>query len=487
MFSIIKGLVNYAINEKLITDDDRVYITNSLLKELNISDYKDEEAVALPLATLLDKINDYAVDNGFINNTLTERDLFDTRIMGILLDRPSNIINSFEEKYRKSPREATDYFYHLATKANYIRLDRIQKDIKWKTKTRYGILDITINLSKPEKDPQEIAMAKLHPTTHYPKCLLCRENEGYMGRFNHPARENLRLIPLTLGKEAFYMQYSPYVYYNEHIIVLNQEHKPMIIDEKVFEKLLDFVDLFPHYFIGSNADLPIVGGSILTHEHFQGGNYEFAMDKAETLYSFSLDGCKAEVLKWPLSTIRLKATDKNLILNTANYIFNKWLSYNDFDNMIYASTDGVRHNTITPIVRKKDDEYIINLVLRNNLTTNQFPFGLYHPHSEYHHLKKENIGLIEVMGLAILPRRLKGELEEIKEAILTNTEFNAKIKKHEEWINSLKKQYTFTKDNINEILQQEIGYRFSLILDDAGVFKQTPTGIKAFRKFTNTL
>lgn len=490
VYSYIKGLVNYAVKMNLIGDEDRVYTTNRVLALLKLDEYKDEYASSLELHELLKGITDYAVEKGLLNDSITERDIFDTELMAIFTDRPSNIIKKYNALYEKDKLEATNWYYNFSVATNYIRKDRIAKDVKWKTDTEYGKLDITINLSKPEKDPKAIAAMKNQKVSAYPACQLCKENEGYLGRLNHPARGNHRIIPLHMEGEDFYLQYSPYVYYNEHCIVFNKIHKPMIIDKPVMRKLLSFVDYLPHYFVGSNADLPIVGGSILAHEHFQGGHYHFAMEDAESIYDFKVEGydnCRLSIVKWPLSVIRLHSTNKDEAANLAEHILNTWINYSDEEVSIYAYTDGVRHNTITPIVRKKNGEYEMDLVLRNNLTTEEYPLGLFHPHQEYHHIKKENIGLIEVMGLAVLPARLKDEIQEVEEILLGNATISEATEKHSDWINELKQKYTFTKENVDSIVKEEIGKTYAKILENAGVFKMTEEGIAHFKKFTESL
>ena len=490
IFSYIKGLVNYAINKNLIQEEDRVYVTNRILALLKLDDYKEKDASNLELHELLKELCDYAVSKNIINDSITERDIFDTELMSVFVDRPSNIIKKYNELYSKDKVSATNWYYDFSVATNYIRKDRIEKDVKWKTDTEYGKLDITINLSKPEKDPKAIAAMKNAKVEAYPLCQLCKENEGYLGRLNHPARGNHRIIPLHMEGEDFYLQYSPYVYYNEHCIVFNKEHKPMVIDKPTMRKLLSFVDYLPHYFIGSNADLPIVGGSILAHEHFQGGNYHFAMEDAKSIYDFKVKGyprCNCRIVKWPLSVIRVNSDSKDEIANLAEHILNTWINYSDEEVSIYAYTDGIRHNTITPIVRKRNGLYEMDLVLRNNLTTEEYPLGLFHPHKEYHHIKKENIGLIEVMGLAVLPARLKKEMAEVKEILLGKKEISDETLKHEEWINELKSKYEFTEENVSNILKEEIGKTYAKILENAGVYKMTDEGISHFKKFTKSL
>ena len=437
-------------------------------------------------------ILDYAVSNGLCEDSVVYRDLFDTKIMGLITPRPSNVINKFNSLYEKLPKCATDFYYKLSQDSNYIRRYRIKNDLKWITKTEYGDIDITINLSKPEKDPKAIAAALKMKSASYPKCLLCKENEGYAGRVNHPARQNHRIIPMVLGGDDFYLQYSPYVYYNEHCIVFNSEHTPMKIDRSAFEKLLDFIELFPHYFIGSNADLPIVGGSILTHEHFQGGNYEFAMAKApiETQVKFSgFEDVEAGIVKWPMSVIRISSKSKERLVELADKILTAWRGYTDENSFIYAETDGEKHNTITPIARMRNGKFEFDLVLRNNITTDECPLGFYHPHPEYHHIKKENIGLIEVMGLAVLPSRLKNEMALLKDAMLQGKDISKidAIASHKDWADMIMNKYDITADNCEEILQKEIGIVFTSILEQCGVYSRDEKGKKDFIKFIESV
>ena len=436
---------------------------------------------------------DYAYQHKLMeDDTITNRDLFDTKIMGMLTPAPSVVRKIFADKYAVSPKEATNYYYAFSKATNYIREDRIAKDEKWVTETEYGPIDITINLSKPEKDPRDIAKAGKAKKSGYPACLLCRENEGYAGHFSHPARQNHRIMPITLDGQAYYLQYSPYVYYNEHCIIFNANHTPMKIDHAAFVKLLDFVRLFPHYTAGSNADLPIVGGSILSHDHFQGGGYTFAMAKAPYESNFTLPGYEdltAGIVKWPMSVIRLQGSDPARIADAADHILTAWRNYTDEAAYIYAYTDDTPHNTITPIARMHGDLFELDLVLRNNITTEECPMGLYHPHSQYHHIKKENIGLIEVMGLAVLPARLKGEMSELEDAILNHKDIRANeaIEKHADWVNEWIGNYDITPENIHGIIQNEIGKVFSKVLECSGVYKNTTEGREAFMRFVNTL
>ncbi len=489
----IRQLAAYGVETGLVPKEDEVFTVNRLL-ELFQLDELEESSGELPesdLESILARMLDYAFEKGILKeNGVVYRDLFDTKIMSMLMPRPSEVICKFQELYAQDPQKATDFYYKLSCDSDYIRRYRIKKDMKWVAATEYGDLDITINLSKPEKDPKAIAAAKTAKQSGYPKCLLCKENEGYAGRINHPARQNHRIIPVTIQGDTWGFQYSPYVYYNEHCIVFNGRHIPMKIDHNAFCKLFDFVKQFPHYFVGSNADLPIVGGSILSHDHFQGGHYEFAMAKAPVERSFTVKGfedIKAGVVKWPMSVIRLSGPDTERIIALADVILNKWRSYTDEEAFIYAETEGEPHNTITPIARKRGNDYELDLVLRKNITTEEHPLGVYHPHADLHHIKKENIGLIEVMGLAVLPARLKGEIEALKEAVLTGADLrgNELLEKHADWVDEFSKKYDKIDDsNIDEILQKEIGLVFMRVLEDAGVYKRTPEGQKAFDRFT---
>lgn len=492
IFEAIKSLVNYAINNQMIEKEDEIWATNQICEALSIDTYEECEAKESDLEKILAVILDYAVSNGLCEESVVYRDLFDTKIMGLITPRPSNVIGKFNSLYEKSPKCATDFYYKLSQDSNYIRRYRIKNDLKWITKTEYGDIDITINLSKPEKDPKAIAAALKMKSASYPKCLLCKENEGYAGRVNHPARQNHRIIPMVLGGDDFYLQYSPYVYYNEHCIVFNSEHTPMKIDRSAFEKLLDFIELFPHYFIGSNADLPIVGGSILTHEHFQGGNYEFAMAKApiETQVKFSgFEDVEAGIVKWPMSVIRIASESKGRLVELADKILTAWRGYTDENSFIYAETDGEKHNTITPIARMRDGKFEFDLVLRNNITTDECPLGFYHPHPEYHHIKKENIGLIEVMGLAVLPSRLKNEMALLKDAMLQGKDISKidAIASHKDWADMIMNKYDITADNCDEILQKEIGIVFTSILEQCGVYSRDEKGKKGFIKFIESV
>ena len=491
----VKQLIEYALSHKLIAEEDRSYATNALLSILHLSEISEEpiSEEEPALEEILSDLCDYAAENGLIeSNSVVFRDLFDTKLMGALTPRPSEVIRTFTALYALSPKAATDYFYKLCRSSDYIRTYRVKKDMKWVYGGEYGDLDITINLSKPEKDPRAIAAAKLLPQRGYPKCLLCAENEGYEGNAGHPARQNLRLIPVTLSGKKWYFQYSPYVYYNEHCIVLSAEHTPMKIDRGTFARLLDFVGQYPHYFVGSNADLPIVGGSILSHDHMQGGSYTFAMAKApiETEIKFScFEDVEAGIVRWPMSVIRLRSASKQSLCELAERILLAWRSYSDPDAFVFAETDGEPHNTITPIARMRDGKYELDLVLRNNITTEEHPLGVYHPHADVHNIKKENIGLIEVMGLAVLPARLKEEIALMKDAILAGTDFSTvePIAKHKDWFALFRDKYTFTADNVEEILKKEIGKTFQRVLEDAGVYKRTEGGQLAFLRFIATI
>ena len=492
----IEKLVSYGLSKGLIEEDEVFYSRNLLLDMMKESEFdeNDREGEDDPsLSDILGYLCDEAVKRGLIEDSITFRDLFDTKLMNAITPRPHEVNRVFKEKYKTSPEEATDYFYKLCRDINYIRTDRIARDMRWTTDTPYGTLDITINLSKPEKDPKAIAAAKNQKQSAYPKCQLCMENIGYAGRANHPARENLRVIPVKINDLDFGFQYSPYVYYNEHCIVFNSKHVPMKIDKDAFLKLFDFVDLFPHYFLGSNADLPIVGGSILTHDHFQGGRYVFAMEKAKKEREFSVDGfpeVSCAVVKWPLSVIRLNSKDRKALVELADRILQKWRSYSDEEAFIFAETDGEPHNTITPIARKHGDIYEMDLALRNNITTKEHPLGLFHPHEELHHIKKENIGLIEVMGLAVLPARLKAEMTALSEAMLSGADIekDETLSKHAIWAKEVMERHTdLNKDNIMAVLQEEIGQVFLKVLLCAGVFKDDGKGREAFKRFTDSL
>ena len=495
LYENIKKLVQYGINTGLTPECERIYTTNLLLDLFQENDYEDStcDLSKIVLEDVLKELLDEACSRGIIEDSVVHRDLFDTKLMNCLMPRPAQVQKSFWEDYAVSPEHATEKYYKFSQDSDYIRRYRIKKDRKWTVDTDYGTLDITINLSKPEKDPRAIAAARNAKNSAYPKCQLCMENEGYAGRANHPARENHRIIPITINESAWGFQYSPYVYYNEHCIVFNGEHTPMKIDRAAFIKLFDFVKQFPHYFLGSNADLPIVGGSILSHDHFQGGHYTFAMAKAPVVESFTVKGYEdvtAGIVKWPLSVIRLQCADETRIIDLAEYILKAWRDYTDEAAFIFAETEGQPHNTITPIARKRGELYELDLTLRNNITTEEHPLGVYHPHGKLHHIKKENIGLIEVMGLAVLPARLKGELELLKEYILEGKDIRSEesIEKHADWVEGFLPQYPdVNAENIEEILQKEVGKVFCQVLEDAGVYKYTPEGLEAFRRFIGTL
>lgn len=493
----IKKLVEYGLLTGLLEKEDKIYTINRLLELFELDELEDggeDAAVTVEdLEAILKEMLDYACEKGLTQDSVVYRDLFDTKIMGLLTPRPSEVIRAFRDKYASDPKEATDYFYKLSRDTDYIRRYRIAKDQKWISSTKYGDLDITINLSKPEKDPKAIAAAKNAKQSGYPKCLLCWENEGYAGRVNHPARQNHRIIPVTINGSDWGFQYSPYVYYNEHCIVFNSQHIPMKIEHDTFCKLFDFVKQFPHYFVGSNADLPIVGGSILSHDHFQGGNYEFAMAKAPIERVFTVQGftdVDAGVVKWPMSVIRISHENPARLIALADVILEKWRGYSDESAFIFAETDGEPHNTITPIARKRGEKFELDLVLRNNITTEEHPLGVYHPHAKLHHIKKENIGLIEVMGLAVLPARLKGEMERLAEAVLSGADLRGdeELAKHADWVEEFLPKYpSVDQNNIMEILHGEIGNVFMEVLEDAGVYKRDDAGQAAFDRFLSTL
>lgn len=507
LYQGIADLVRYGIERGLAEPEDRVFLINRYLEMFEVDEFEEQDCsgevdLEQTLAVLLDE----AVKRGVLeSDDIVSKDLFDTKLMGVMVPFPSQVINTFWNHYEKSPKEATDFFYKFSKDTDYIRTYRVKKDMKWKVDSPYGEIDITINLSKPEKDPKAIAAAKMAKQSSYPKCQLCVENEGYAGRINHPARQNHRIIPVTINDGKWGFQYSPYVYYNEHCIVFNGEHTPMKIDRNAFVKLFDFVKQFPHYFLGSNADLPIVGGSILTHDHFQGGNYTFAMEKAEMEKTFVIPGfedCEAGIVRWPLSVIRIRHKDADRLIELADHILKAWRDYTDEKAFVYAFTDGEPHNTITPIARKRGDVFELDLTLRNNITTEEHPLGLYHPHSEYHNIKKENIGLIEVMGLAVLPSRLKQEMELLCECLVSGKPLDtyAELDKHQEWVqNFLPKYNLFMKENVQEhdnllrkdnvmnILKEEIGQVFIQVLENAGVFKATEEGRANFQRFIDAL
>ena len=493
----IRQLVEYALYNELIKEEDRVFTTNTLLELFELDELDDKDISsneAFSLEETLKEMLDYAVAHGIMKeDSIVYRDLFDTKIMSKLMPRPSEVIHTFWERYKESPEAATNYYYKLSQDSDYIRRYRIEKDVKWVTNTEYGKLDITINLSKPEKDPKAIAAAKLVKQSGYPKCLLCVENEGYAGRVNHPARQNHRIIPIKINDSNWGFQYSPYVYYNEHCIVFNGEHTPMKIEKNTYVKLFDFVKQFPHYFVGSNADLPIVGGSILSHDHFQGGHYQFAMADAPIEDTFVIKGfedVEAGIVKWPMSVIRLRCKDETRLVTLGDHILTTWRGYTDKEAFIFAETDGEPHNTITPIARKNGEVFELDLVLRNNITTEEHPLGVYHPHAELHHIKKENIGLIEVMGLAVLPARLKTEMEKLEAAILAKEDLvkDETLAIHADWAAEvINKHPEMNEDNIHEIIQQEIGLVFAKVLEHAGVYKRDVAGKEAFMRFIYSL
>ncbi|MCD7731247.1 MAG: UDP-glucose--hexose-1-phosphate uridylyltransferase [Oscillospiraceae bacterium] len=493
----VRKLICYGLENNLITAEDRIFAANSIIHKLKMDEYNppEENFADVSLEPVLKVILDYAVEKGIIEDSIVYRDLFDTEIMGCLTPRPSEVIARFRHIYReKSPEAATDFYYKFSCDTDYIRRYRIAKDVKWTSETEYGTLDVTINLSKPEKDPKAIAAALNAKQSSYPKCQLCEENVGYAGRVNHPARENHRIIPVKINGDRWALQYSPYVYYNEHCIVFNCCHTPMKIDRSAFAKLFDFVEQFPHYFVGSNADLPIVGGSILTHEHFQGGHYTFAMEKApiEEYFSFSgFSDVKAGRVKWPMSVIRLSCSDYERLVELGDKILTAWRSYTDKDSFIFAETGGIPHNTITPIARKRNNNYELDLVLRNNITTEEHPLGVFHPHAELHHIKKENIGLIEVMGLAVLPARLKGEMELLADVLVNKgidaVRNNPVLEKHADWAEKFASERSVTAENVDEIIKDEIGKVFAQVLEHAGVFKRTEDGMAAFSRFIQSV
>lgn len=497
VYEAIEKLVQYGLNTGLISEADKIYATNQILDVLKLDEYEEPEGEygTIDLEKTLNELMDYAHETGTLSeDSIVYRDLFDTRLMNCLMPRPSEIVAKFWELYEsKSPQAATDYYYKLSQDSDYIRRYRVCKDLKWVTKSKYGDLDITVNLSKPEKDPKAIAAAKLAKQSGYPRCLLCMENIGYAGRVNHPARNNHRIVPLTINGSSWGFQYSPYVYYNEHCIVFNGEHTPMKIDRAAFVKLFDFVKMFPHYMLGSNADLPIVGGSILTHDHFQGGRYTFAMAKAPVESAWKAkdyEDVEAGIVHWPLSVLRLRAEEADRLIELAEKVLTAWRGYTDEQAFIFAETDGEPHNTITPIARKSGSMYELDLVLRNNITTEEFPLGVYHPHQNLHHIKKENIGLIEVMGLAVLPSRLKEELSELGNYIVEgkNIRENSELEKHADWVEEFLPKYpVISKDNIDDILREEVGLVFERVLEDAGVYKCTDEGREAFGRFLSSV
>ena len=491
----IAALADYAIEKGLLDSDDRIFAINRILDRLELHEFSEpeEKLTGASLEEILKALLDYAVENGIIEiDSVVFRDLFDTELMGLVTPLPSVVNKNFFADYKESPKKATDNFYKLCLDCDYIREYRIKKDLKWTAPSQYGEIDVTINLSKPEKDPKAIAALRTQKQSGYPLCNLCHENVGYAGSASQPARQTLRQIPMELAGTRWYLQYSPYSYYNEHCIALSGDHTPMKINRALMEKALDFVDLLPHYFVGSNADLPIVGGSILTHDHMQGGNYVFAMAKAELERKLVFEGFEditAGIVRWPMSVIRLTCADKTRLAELGEKILAAWRAYTDADAFIFAETDGEPHNTITPIARRRGELFELDLVLRNNITTEEHPLGVYHPHAELHNIKKENIGLIEVMGLAILPSRLKSECEQIKKAVLAGTPLSEipEIAKHESWLDAFKSSYTFTEENIDGILKSEIGKTFVKVLEDAGVYKCTADGRAAFMRFVDSI
>lgn len=490
---LIGELAEYGVKTGLIPESERNYAINLLLDIFHEDAYEANETKGEELEDILKGLLDIAVDRGLIEDSIVNRDLFDTRLMNAITPRPGEVIRKYQELFARSPKDATDWFYKFCGDSDYIRRYRAKKDVKWTVDTDFGELDITINLAKPEKDPKAIAAAAKMAQSSYPKCQLCVENMGYAGRLNHPARQTLRIMPITINGSEWGFQYSPYGYYNEHCILLNGEHVPMAINEDCFKKMFDFISQYPHYMIGSNADLPIVGGSILSHDHYQGGNYEFAMAKAPIEKAFKFKGfedVEAGIVKWPMSVIRLRCADHKRLTQLSSKILAAWRAYTDEAAFVFAKTDGVPHNTITPIARKKGDSFEIDLVLRNNITTDEHPMGVYHPHKQYHHIKKENIGLIEVMGLAILPSRLVSELEAVKNAILNNDDLRASelTASHADWVEEfLPTHPEFNADNAMDIIKEETGKVFLHVLEDAGVYKCTPEGREAFMRFLESV
>lgn len=494
----ITALVNYALEKELIEQEEKVWAVNRILEVMQADSFSWEESAKgkeAGLTEILDTLIDDAYERGVLEeNSVVYRDLFDTKLMGSLTPRPVQVMKKFQQLQEESSQRATDWYYQFSQDTNYIRKDRVAKDIRWKTETEYGEIDISINQSKPEKDPKAIAAARNQPASDYPRCMLCEENVGYAGRLNYPARQNHRIVPVTINNTDWYLQYSPYVYYNEHCIILNAKHTPMKIYRKTFENLLGFVEKLPHYFAGSNADLPIVGGSILSHDHYQGGHYTFAMEVAPIEETFEVKGyenTKVYRVKWPMSVIRLNGENKEEIIDLAEHILDKWKNYSDESVEILHETDGEPHNTITPIARMKNGKYELDLVLRNNRTNEAHPMGIFHPHSEVHHIKKENIGLIEVMGLAVLPARLKEELNTLSELLaagVKDIDENKELNHHSDWYKHIVENYdNINKENAYQILKDEVGKKFSIVLEHAGVFKRDEEGIKAFNKFINSL
>jgi UDPglucose--hexose-1-phosphate uridylyltransferase len=492
----ISRLVEYGVQKQWIAPEDRIWASNRILEAMEMTGFEGlvDPGELPPIQEILNPLCDYAYNHGVIEgNSAAYYDIFDTKLMGLIMPRPSEVIQSFDTLYKENPKKATDWYYELSGDSNYIRRDRIRKDVHWTVETEYGTIDISINLSKPEKDPKAIAAAAKVKSAGYPKCLLCAENEGYAGHLSHPARQNHRIIPLKLNGMDYFLQYSPYVYYNEHCIVFNQEHTPMRIDAQAFANLLDFVTMFPHYMLGSNADLPIVGGSVLSHDHYQGGNYTFAMAKAPIETPITIPGyedIEAGIVKWPMSVIRIKGKNRERLVQLADHILATWRGYDDPAAFIYHETDGELHSTITPIARRRGDDYELDLVLRNNITTEECPLGVFHPHSEKHHIKKENIGLIEVMGLAILPARLREEMDALAEALTTGKDMtpDPKTASHAEWAADVATRHPeLNPENVKDILKTEIGAVFCGVLEDAGVYKRTEKGKAAFLRFVSAL
>lgn len=487
----VQGLINYGIEKHLITSVDELVVRNEIMDILRLTDWKDVklETCEQTIDEILETLVDYACKQGIIADTSNSRDLLDTKLMGCLTPMPREVVAEFEKHYHMGPEEATNWYYEYSQNLNYVRTGRIAKDLKWKFPCEYGVLDITINCSKPEKDPRDIAAAKKQKSSAYPKCQLCPENAGFVGTAKHPARQNLRPIPLMVAGEEWEIQYSPYGYYNEHCIVFNTKHVPMKIDAAVFVKLFDVLDFLPHYFVGSNADLPIVGGSILTHEHFQGGRYTFAMETAEVETTFDIPQypkVKAGIVKWPMSVIRLNSEDRDELAKCCDLVLERWKAYSDSSVLVFAETDNIRHNTITPIARKKGKVYECDLVLRNNFTTKDRPLGVFHPNPTLHHIKKENIGLIEVMGLAVLPSRLARDMGMLQRALISGQSIIAipELSQHAKWIEEIRERHTDINEiNAKEIIEQEIGKVFLEVLNDAGVFKRNTEGKAAFLRF----
>jgi UDPglucose--hexose-1-phosphate uridylyltransferase len=496
IYQYIQDLIEYGVRKKLIEVDDVLYSRNRILALLGLEDWKDTDTheTLLEISDILGGILDWAAESGLlVSNTTTERDIFDTEIMNCLMPRPSEVVREFKQHYKESPETATNQYYHLSLASNYIREDRVRKNKQWKSPTPYGEIDITINLSKPEKDPKEIALLKNAPAASYPACALCRENEGYKGNLRNAARATHRVIPITLNNEDWCLQYSPYVYYNEHCIVFREQHLPMKISRETFTRLLEFTEKFPHYFVGSNADLPIVGGSILSHDHFQGGRYEFAIERAymeETITLPAYPSVTIGIVNWPMSVLRVRG-DKKEVEEVTEFIWKRWQEYSDPNAEVFAFSGDVPHNTVTPIARRRGQDFEMDVVLRNNRTSDEYPFGIFHPHQEVHHVKKENIGLIEVMGLAVLPGRLEGELEKLSQYLLEKTpkeNWDESILKHWDWSREILKQYSsINHENIKEIIETEVGRKFQTVLEHAGVFKRTKDGKQAFLHFLKHL